>query len=280
MESSFKKSESVAIEILPPIKRRIAPTFSGSSTDEAGGRATILGVRLEELTLRFANVERSIAFYGDEPVHTTPMHPPHLRGIRRLRPGPDTVHIAAVRVPSPVSRLECLTPEVQTKHRPRYLRPMTCYIIAHEAHTRRPCRFFPRRTQMYGSKMNYSVTINVPQLDEGLRFYRGALGLAEVARPVATYVILKCGNGQIGLIEKRAGSKPAKGSDDVRRYERHWTPVHIDFHVDDFESVLINVLNAGGKREQKFEGGQRPPIAFCSDPFGNGFCIIGKKAEA
>src|SRR5215212_8183115 len=91
--------------------------------------------------------------------------------------------------------------------------------------------------------MNYSVTIDVPQLDEGLKFYCDALGLVEVARPVATYVILQCGSSQIGLIEKRAGTKPAKGSDDVRRYERHWRPVHIDFHVDDFEGVLAKALN-------------------------------------
>jgi predicted enzyme related to lactoylglutathione lyase len=92
--------------------------------------------------------------------------------------------------------------------------------------------------------------------------------------------LLKCGNSQIGLIEKRPGTKPAKGSDDVRRYERHWTPVHIDFHVDDFEGVLADALKAGAKCEQKFQGSEHPPIAFRSDPFGNGFCIIGKKAEA
>lgn len=123
--------------------------------------------------------------------------------------------------------------------------------------------------------MKYSVTIDVPQLDEGLRFYRDALGLTEVARPIPTYAILACGSAQIGLIEKSAGTKPAKGSDDVRRYERHWTPVHIDFQVDDFETVLASAVNAGAKCEQKFEGGARPPIAFCSDPFGNGFCIVG-----
>jgi catechol 2,3-dioxygenase-like lactoylglutathione lyase family enzyme len=127
--------------------------------------------------------------------------------------------------------------------------------------------------------MNYSVTIDVPHLDEGLRFYRDALGLVELARPVATYVILKCGTSQIGLMEKRAGSKPAKGSDNVRRYERHWTPVHIDFHVDDFEDVLEKALNAGARCEQKFKGEGRPPIAFCSDPFGHGFCIVGNKAD-
>ena len=125
--------------------------------------------------------------------------------------------------------------------------------------------------------MNYSVSIDVPRLDEGLKFYRDAMGLVEVARPVATYIVLEYGGAQIGLIEKRAGTRPAEGSDDVRRYERHWTPVHIDFHVDDFEGVLNKVSNAGGKCEQKFEGGQRPSIAFCSDPFGNGFCIIGSR---
>ena len=123
--------------------------------------------------------------------------------------------------------------------------------------------------------IKYSVSIDVPLLDDGLRFYRDALGLAEIARPVPTYVILDCGNSQIGLIEKAVGSKPAKGSDDVRRYDRHWTPVHIDFHVDDFEAFLAKAVNAGAKCEQKFEGGAYPPIAFCSDPFGNGFCVVG-----
>lgn len=128
--------------------------------------------------------------------------------------------------------------------------------------------------------MRYSVSIDVPALEDGLRFYRDAMGLTEVARPIATYVILKCGNSQIGLMEKSAGSRPAKGSDDVRRYERHWTPVHIDFHVEDFEAVLAKATKAGAICEQKFEVAGRPPIAFCSDPFGHGFCIIGSNAGA
>ena len=51
--------------------------------------------------------------------------------------------------------------------------------------------------------MKYTVSIDVPELGEGLRFCRDALGLAEVARPVVTYVVLKCGTSQIGLIENR-----------------------------------------------------------------------------
>jgi catechol 2,3-dioxygenase-like lactoylglutathione lyase family enzyme len=123
--------------------------------------------------------------------------------------------------------------------------------------------------------MKYSVSIDVPRLEDGLRFYRDGMGLAEIARPVPTYAVLACGHAQIGLIEKPAGSRPAAGSDDVRRYDRHWTPVHIDFHVDDFEAFLAKAVNAGAKCERKFAGGARPPIAFCSDPFGNGFCVIG-----
>ena len=123
--------------------------------------------------------------------------------------------------------------------------------------------------------MKYSVTIDVPNVEDGVRFYRDALGLAEVARPIPIYVILKCGAATIGIMEKPAGTKPARGSDDTRRYERHWTPVHIDFQVDDVEVVLARVLNAGAICEQKYELPGRPPIAFCSDPFGNGFCIVG-----
>ncbi len=124
--------------------------------------------------------------------------------------------------------------------------------------------------------MKYSASIDVPNLDEGLRFYREALGFVESSRPVEGYAVLSCGDSEIGLLEKAAGSNPAKGSDDVRHYERHWTPVHIDFYVDDFDTILANALNAGATVEQKFEGGERPPVAFCCDPFGNGFCLIGK----
>ncbi len=125
--------------------------------------------------------------------------------------------------------------------------------------------------------MNYSVTIDVPSLDDGLKFYRDALGLVEVARPIATYIVLQCGSAKLGLVEKAAGSKPAAGSEDVRRYERHWTPVHIDFEVDDFEGVLAKALDAGAKCEQKHLIPGRRSIAFCSDPFGNGFCLLGAR---
>ena len=125
--------------------------------------------------------------------------------------------------------------------------------------------------------MKYSVSIDVPALDDGLNFYGEAFGFVESARPVEGYAVLKCGDTEIGLIEKAAGTHPAEGSSDIRCYERHWTPVHIDFYVEDFEGVLTTALKAGARCEQKFDGRDHPPAAFCSDPFGNGFCIIGRK---
>ena len=123
--------------------------------------------------------------------------------------------------------------------------------------------------------MRYSVSIDVPSLELGVSFYGRAFGFTELARPVEGYAVLGRDELRLGMLEKPAGSSPAPGTDDLRTYERHWTPVHIDFHVDDFEDTLQQALDAGAICEQKFEGGAHPPVAFCCDPFGNGFCIIG-----
>lgn len=128
--------------------------------------------------------------------------------------------------------------------------------------------------------MKYSVTIDVPDLGLGLEFYRAAFGFEEAARPFDTYAVLKTGAAELGLNEKAAGTRPAPGTDDVRRYARHWTPVHIDFHVDDFEAALARATAAGAVCEQRFDGGAHPPVAFMSDPFGNGFCLIGRRPPA
>ena len=123
--------------------------------------------------------------------------------------------------------------------------------------------------------MKITVSIDVPSIEEGLRFFGAAFGFAETARPHPGYAILSAGEASIGLLAKPAGSIPAKGSDDVRKYERHWTPVHMDFRVQDFDATLKRALEAGAKSEQVHRVAGYPPVAFCSDPFGHGFCIVG-----
>jgi len=62
-----------------------------------------------------------------------------------------------------------------------------------------------------------------------------------------------------------------------RHYERHWTPVHLDFHVDDVKVALARNLQAGARQEQFVENPEHGSVAMCSDPFGHGFCLIEKR---
>lgn len=124
--------------------------------------------------------------------------------------------------------------------------------------------------------MKISVSIDVPTIEAGAKFFGDAFGFVETARPHPGYAVLTAGETTIGLLAKPAGSSPAKGSTDVRKYERHWTPVHVDFRVNDFDATLKKALDAGAKAEQVHRVAGYPPVAFCSDPFGHGFCIVGE----
>jgi uncharacterized glyoxalase superfamily protein PhnB len=125
--------------------------------------------------------------------------------------------------------------------------------------------------------ISVSISIDVPNLDEGIRFYAAAFGFEKRAAPVPGVVVMRAGDREVCLLEKPAGTKPAPGSDDTRRYERHWTPVHIDIHVDDFAATVERAIAAGAKREQLFEDATHGSVAFMSDPFGHGFCIIERR---
>lgn len=127
--------------------------------------------------------------------------------------------------------------------------------------------------------ISLSVSIDVPDLDEGVRFYSSAFGFEKRAEPIPGVVVMRAGEREVCLLEKRAGTKPAPGSDDTRRYERHWTPVHIDIHVDDFAATIERAIAAGAKREQLYEDTKHGSIAFMSDPFGHGFCIIERRSR-
>jgi predicted enzyme related to lactoylglutathione lyase len=70
---------------------------------------------------------------------------------------------------------------------------------------------------------------------------------------------------------------PADGSDDRRHYGRHWTPVHMDIHVQDLRAALTQALAAGARQERLITDLEHGSVAFCSDPFGHGFCLIEQR---
>jgi predicted enzyme related to lactoylglutathione lyase len=129
------------------------------------------------------------------------------------------------------------------------------------------------------TRASVNVSIDIPDLELGLHFYREVFGFIESARPFPTMAILDANNLTVCMHEKAAGTRSSTVGADVRRYERHWTPVHLDLHVRDLDAVLTKVRAEGGTVESEFRTQGPKPVAFCSDPFGNGFCVIGERGK-
>ena len=125
--------------------------------------------------------------------------------------------------------------------------------------------------------ISMSVSVDVPNMADGVRFYTEAFGFSKASEPIPGVVVLRAGTSEICLLEKKPGSVPAPGTQETRHYSRHWTPVHMDFHVDELKTALARAVSAGAKQEQLFENPGYPSVAFCSDPFGHGFCLIERR---
>ncbi len=120
-----------------------------------------------------------------------------------------------------------------------------------------------------------SVSIDVSNLKKAEAFYVEALGCKKVRDQGSNMTVLSTENCNIYLQEKEAGTKPLVSSEVVRDYKRHWTPVHLDFLTKEIDVVVERVLQLGGLHEGG-ESGDWGSIAYCADPFGNGFCVINE----
>jgi predicted enzyme related to lactoylglutathione lyase len=117
------------------------------------------------------------------------------------------------------------------------------------------------------------VNVDVDDLDRATRFYCAAFDL-RVSRRFEGAAELLGASAPIYLLSKAAGTRPAPGSDEKRRYGRHWTPVHLDFVVDNLENALARAAKAGATIETKVQTHAWGTIALLADPFGNGFCLL------
>ncbi len=116
-----------------------------------------------------------------------------------------------------------------------------------------------------------SVSIDVADLTRATEFYVHALSCEIKKKYSDNWAVLVIGGLDIHLLEKRAGTIAA--AEQKRHYERHWTPVHLDFGVEDVKIAIELVKQHGGSSEG-YEIGEAADIAHCADPFGNGFCLI------
>jgi predicted enzyme related to lactoylglutathione lyase len=116
------------------------------------------------------------------------------------------------------------------------------------------------------------INIDVPDLEAGLAFYGGALGLRVRRRFGDDGAELEGWPAPVFLLRKTQGSVGA--GDQARTYQRHWTPVHLDVVVDDIEAALARVVAAGAVVEQPTRTAIWGRLAMLADPFGHGICLV------
>jgi len=117
-----------------------------------------------------------------------------------------------------------------------------------------------------------SVCIDVPEMEKAIQFYTKALG-CELVQKKEQYTELLADGLTIYLAENAAGTNPLIIGEAARSYKRHWTPIHLDVHVSDLEKCVSIVVELGGIKEGE-KCGDWGAVAFCADPFGNGFCLM------
>jgi predicted enzyme related to lactoylglutathione lyase len=119
------------------------------------------------------------------------------------------------------------------------------------------------------------VCIDVDDLDRAVSFYSDALGLRAGKRTGDEWVEMLGGPVPLDLLAKPPGTAAfPTGTRALRAYERHWTPVHLDFVVDDVDAAVRRATGAGAKLERDAEAKPWGRIAILSDPFGHGFCLL------
>jgi predicted enzyme related to lactoylglutathione lyase len=121
--------------------------------------------------------------------------------------------------------------------------------------------------------VNLLVNIDVDDLHKATAFYCDGLGL-EVGRHFGDWLELIGGGSPIYLLPKKAGSPISPAAGGTRDYARHWTPVHLDFVVDDIEAAIARAKAAGATVEQDAGDHAYGRLALLADPFGNGFCLL------
>lgn len=121
--------------------------------------------------------------------------------------------------------------------------------------------------------VSLSISIDVPEVAKAMDFYVNALACDVVRDKTPKSAVLSAGGTDIHLLVNESGSNPIPDQTTKRTYQRHWTPIHLDFLLADVQGAVARVVEFGGSHE----GGEQADwgeIAYCADPFGNGFCLI------
>lgn len=118
------------------------------------------------------------------------------------------------------------------------------------------------------------VNIDVDDLQKATDFYCKAFNLTVGRRFGADAVELLGASSPIYLLVKPNGTVASATSRHLRSYARHWTPVHLDFVVEEIDGAVDRARNAGARLETPVRSNNWGKIAMLADPFGHGVCLI------
>ena len=122
--------------------------------------------------------------------------------------------------------------------------------------------------------MQLLVNIDVNDIASATSFYCDAFGLTVGRRFGADGVELLGASSAMYLLAKAEGSTPSDFTNQKRTYARHWSPVHLDFVVDDIEAAMQRAVSAGAVLEKPIQDARWGRLALMADPFGHGFCLV------
>ena len=123
--------------------------------------------------------------------------------------------------------------------------------------------------------MEIRICIDVDDLQRGIDFYTQGLGLRPGRRLDRDWVELLGAGSTIDLLANAAGSAPvAGGTLQPRNYARHWTPVHLDFVVDEIEASVARLVSLGAVLERPIQERRWGRMANLADPFGHGLDLL------
>jgi predicted enzyme related to lactoylglutathione lyase len=129
-------------------------------------------------------------------------------------------------------------------------------------------------TFVAGALIDVHVYVEVFDLDRALAFYAGGLGLRERRQFTSHWIELAGARVPIHLLVRPEPEFRAGAATLQRDYIRHWTPVHLDFVVEDVRTAVDRAVAAGGVLDRGIVDHHHWRLANLADPFGNGVDLI------
>src|SRR5437762_6752185 len=116
--------------------------------------------------------------------------------------------------------------------------------------------------------------IEVDDLERGIAFYCDGLGLSLKRRFGPSWVELEGANLPVFLLGNRPPTAELGDTRVQRSFDRHWTPVHLDFIVADLDAAVARLTGLGATLDREIQQREYGRMANLADPFGNGFDLI------